>query len=140
MTLSQIVALLAFFSSSLPLGAIGMVAALYAAVALGRAPADAAMLFERLAGPGYCWAMIALLAVAFVLIGGWTPRLLLLAVIASFLRGVLDLLPWLESQRAAGPVLEPAAIARLARWRAIVALASGAQWVAVCIVYVRLVL
>ena len=140
MTFSQSVALLAFLASSLPLGAIGMVLALYAAVALGRAPAEAAMLFERLAGRGYCWVMTGTLTLAFLLIGGWTARLLLLAVIASFLRGILDVLPWLEAQRAGGPVLEPAGVARLARWRVIIAAASAAQWLAVFIVYAKLVL
>lgn len=140
MTFSQFVALLAFLTSSLPLGAIAMVAALYAAVACGRAPVEAAMLFERLAGRIYCWTMIGILAVAFLVIGGWTARLLLVAVIASFLRGVLDLLPWLESLRSGGPVLEPAAVARLARWRMIIAGTSVAQWLAVLSVYVKLVL
>jgi len=140
MTFGQFIALLAFLTASLPLGTIGMVIALYAAVALDRAPAEAAMLFERLAGRVYCWAMIGLLGIAFLVIGGWTARLLLLAVIASFLRGVLDVLPRLESLRSGGPVIEPEAIARLARWRLIIAAASGIQWLAVFTVYAKLVL
>lgn len=140
MTFSQFVALLAFLTASLPLGAIAMVSALYTAAALGRAPVEAAMLFERLAGRAYCWAMIVLLAIAFLVIGGWTARLLLLAVIASFLRGVLDLLPRLESLRSGGPVLQPASLARLARWRATIAVASVLQWLALLVVYVKLVL
>jgi hypothetical protein len=140
MTFSQFIALSAFLAAALPLGAIGMVGALYAAVAAGRAPVEAAMLFERLAGRAYCWTMIAILGVAFLLIGGWTARLLLLAVAATFLRAALDILPRLDSLRAGGPVIEPPAVARLARWRAIIAAASAAQWVAVLIVYVKLVL
>ncbi|MGD8810282.1 MAG: hypothetical protein PVG24_11800 [Gammaproteobacteria bacterium] len=140
MTFSQFVALLAFLSSSLPLGAIAMVAALYGTVALGRVPVEAAMLFERLAGRAYCWAMIGVLAVAFLVIGGWTARLLLLAVIASFLRGVLDLLPRLEALRSGGPVLEPASVARLAHWRRVIAGACALQWLVLLIVYVKLVL
>jgi len=140
LTFYEFIALLAYLTASLPLGAIGMVIALYAAVALGRAPAEATMLFERLAGRAYCWAMIGLLGVAFLVIGGWTARLLRLAVIASFLRGVLDLLPRLESLRAGGPVIEPKDIDRLARWRGVIAAASGLQWLAVLTVYMKLVL
>lgn len=40
MTFGQFFALLTFIASALPLGAIGMVTALYGAVAFGRAPAD----------------------------------------------------------------------------------------------------
>jgi hypothetical protein len=140
LTFYEFIALLAYLAASLPLGAIGMVVALYVAVALGRAPIEAAMLFERLAGRAYCWTMIGILGVAFLVIGSWTARLLLLAVMASFLRGVLDLLPRLESLRAGGPVIEPEAIGRLARWRMIIAVASGIQWLAVFTVYAKLVL
>jgi len=140
MTFSQFVALLAFLAAALPLGAIGMVASLYTAVAAGKAPVEAAMLFERLAGRAYCWTMIGILIVAFLVIGGWTARLLLLAVGASFLRAVLDLLPRLDALRAGGPVLEPDPVAGLARWRMIIAGASIAQWLAIFAVYVKLVL
>ncbi len=143
MTLSQFFALLAFLAAALPLGAIAMVALLYGAVALGRAPEEAATLFERHAGRVYCWSMIALLGLAFVLIGGWTVRLLLLAVAASFLRAVLDLLPKFAHLRADAPgmaAVAPVAADALLRWRRIVAGASVVQWLAVLTVYVKLVL
>jgi hypothetical protein len=140
MTFSQFLALLAFIATALPLGAIAMVAALYVAVAFGRVPADAVVLFERHAARVYCWAMIAILAAAILLIYGWTGRLLLLLVGASFLRAVLDVLPRLESLRTGAPVITPAAVDKLARWRRVIAVASVIQWVAVLIVYARLVL
>ncbi|MPY74482.1 MAG: hypothetical protein GEU87_09480 [Alphaproteobacteria bacterium] len=136
MTFGQFLALLTFIASALPLGAIGMVTALYGAVAFGRAPAEAATLFERLAGRAYCWTMIAILAVAILLTGGWTGRLLLLAVGAGFLRAALDVLPRLDSLGSGAP----ATVARLARWRQAIATASAAQWLAVLCAYVRLVL
>jgi hypothetical protein len=140
MTFSQFLALLAFIATALPLGAIGMVAALYGAVVFGRAPVDAAVLFERHAGRAYCWAMIAILAAAILLSYGWTGRLLLLLVGASFLRAVLDVLPRLEALRTGAPVIAPADLDRLAHWRRIIAAASVIQWVAVLIVYAQLVL
>ena len=140
MTFGQFLALLAFVATALPLGAIGMVALLYGAVALGRAPVEAAMLFERLAGRGYCWAMTGILAVAILLIGGWTARLLLLAVVAGFVRGALDVLPKLDALRSAAPVIAPAAVATFARWRRAIAGASAAQFVVVLYVFGRLVL
>jgi len=140
MTFSQFVALLAFLTTALPLGAIATIALLYTAVAAGKAPGEAAMLFERLAGRAYCWTMIGFMGLGFLLIGGWTARLLLFAVAASFLRAILDILPRLESLHDSGMVVEPDGAARLARWRIIVAAASAAQWLAVLIVYVRLVL
>lgn len=136
MTFGQFLALLTFIASALPLGAIGMVTALYGAVALGRAPAEAAMLFERLAGRAYCWTMIGILAVAILLTGGWTGRLLLLAVGAGFLRAALDVLPRLDSLGSGGP----ATVARQVRWRQGIAAASAAQWLAVLWAYMRLVL
>ena len=83
------------------------------------------------------------LVLAILLIKGWTDRLLLLAVAASFLRAVLDLLPKLEAMRAGAPIVMPVApIAAdaLTRWRQIIAAVSTAQWVAVLAVYVMLVL
>lgn len=139
MTFGQFIALLAFVATALPLGAIALVAALYVAIALGRVPADAAVLFERHAGRVYCWAMIADLAAAIILIYGWTGRLLLLLVVALFLRAVLDLLPRLEALRAGAPVITPAAVDKLARWRWIIAGASAIQWLAVLIVFAELV-
>lgn len=136
MTFGQFLALLTFIASALPIGAIGMVTALYGAVALGRAPVEAAMLFERLAGRAYCWTMIGILAVAALLTGGWTGRLLLLAVGAGFLRAALDVLPKFDSLGSGG--LESAD--RLARWRQVIAAASAVQWLAVLWAYVRLVL
>ena len=135
MSFSQFVALLAFIATALPLGAIAMVAVLYGAIALGRVPVDAAMLFERHAGRVYCWAMVAILAAAILLIYGWSGRLLLLLVGASFLRAVLDLLPKLESLRAGAPVIAPDAVRTLARWRRIIAIGSALQWLAVLTVY-----
>lgn len=140
MSFGQFFALLAFVAAALPLGAIAMVTALYGAVALGRAPVEAAMLFERLAGRAYCWAMTGILAAAILLIGGWTARLLLLAVIAGFVRGVLDVLPKLDSLRSGAPVIAPAAVETLARWRRGIAGVSAAQFVVVLYVYGRLVL
>lgn len=140
MTFSQFVALLAFLAAALPLGAVGMVTVLYGAVALGRAPLEAAVLFERLAGRAYCWAMIADLGTAFLLIGGWTARLLLLAVIASFLRGVLDFLPWIEAAQDDGETERGSTAGRLMRLRAGIAVISAIQWLFVLVVYVRLVL
>ena len=137
MTFGQFLALLTFLATALPLGTIGMVTLLYAAVALGRAPAEAAMLFERLVGRGYCWTMIAVLAVAFLLTDGWTGRLVLLAVGAGFLRAALDVLPKLDALHAG---TEPGVIAALARRRRIIAIASAAQFLAVLYVYARLVL
>jgi hypothetical protein len=84
--------------------------------------------------------MIGILGVAVVVIGGWTARLLLLAVIATFLRGVLDLLPRLEGLRSGGPVIEPDDIERLAHWRVAIAAGSAVQWLLVLIVYMKLVL
>ena len=140
MTFGQFLALLAFVAAALPLGAIGMIALLYGAVALGRAPVEAAVLFERLAGRGYCWTMVGILAAAILLIGGWTARLLLLGVAATFLRGALDVLPKLETLRAGGPVIAPPAVETLARWRLAIAVASAAQFAAVLYVFGRLVL
>ncbi len=79
----------------------------------------------------------------FVLIGGWTVRLLLLAVAASFLRAVLDLLPKFAHLRADAPgmaAVAPVAADALLRWRRIVAGASVVQWLAVLTIYVKLVL
>lgn len=140
MTFGQFLALLTFIASALLIGAIGMVTALYGAVALGRAPVEAAMLFERLAGRAYCWTMIGILAVAILLTGGWTGRLLLLAVGAGFLRAVLDVLPRLDSLGSGAPAISPATVTRLARWRQGIAAASAVQWLAVLCAYVRLVL
>jgi hypothetical protein len=84
--------------------------------------------------------MIGILAVAVVVIGGWTARLLLLLIIASFLRGVLDLLPRLEALRSGGPVIEPDDIERLAHWRVAIAAGSAVQWLLVLVVYAKLVL
>jgi hypothetical protein len=140
MTFGQFLALLVFIAAALPLGAIAMVALLYGAVALGRAPVEAAMLFERLAGRAYCWAMTGILATAVLLIGGWTARLLLLAVIAGFFRAALDVLPKLDSLRSGAPVIAPAAVETLARWRRAIAAASAVQFVVVLYVYGRLVL
>jgi hypothetical protein len=140
MSFGQFFALLAFVAAALPLGAIAMVTALYGAVALGRAPVEAAMLFERLAGRAYCWAMTGILAAAVLLIGGWTARLLLLGVIAGFVRGVLDVLPKLDALRSGAPVIAPDAVETLARWRRGIAGASAGQFVAVLYVFGQLVL
>ena len=140
MSFGQFFALLAFVAAALPLGAIAMVTALYGAVTLGRAPVEAAMLFERLAGRAYCWAMTGILAVAILLIGGWTASLLLLAVIAGFVRGALDVLPKLDSLRSGAPAIAPAAVETLARWRRVIAAASAAQFVVVLYVFGQLVL
>jgi hypothetical protein len=140
MSFSQFLALLAFIAAALPLGAIALVTLLYGAVAIGRAPAEAAALFERHAGRLYCWAMIADLALAMLLINGWTVRLLLLAAGASFLRALLDVLPRLEALRAGAPPVAPVAGNALVRWRRIVAAACAVQWLTVLAVYVKLVL
>jgi hypothetical protein len=84
--------------------------------------------------------MTGILAAAILLIGGWTARLLLLAVIAGFVRGVLDVLPKLDSLRSGAPVIAPAAVETLARWRRGIAGVSAAQFVVVLYVYGRLVL
>lgn len=140
MTFGQFLALLTFIAPALPIGAIGMVTALYGAVAFGRAPVEAAMLFERLAGRAYCWTMIGILAVAVLLTGGWTGRLLLLAVVAGFVRGAIDVLQKLDSLRAGAPVIVPTAVETLARWRRAIAVASAAQFVVVLYVFGMLVL
>ena len=140
MTFDRFLALLTFLVAAFPLGAIALVALLYGAVALGRAPDEAATIFERHAGRVYCWAMIGDLVLAILLIKGWTDRLLLLAVAACFLRAVLDLLPKLESMRAGAPLVAPIAAGALTRWRQIIAAVSAAQWVVVLAVYVMLVL
>jgi len=140
MTFDRFLALLTFLVAALPLGAIALVTLLYGAVALGRAPVEAATMFERHAGRVYCWAMVGDLALAILLIKGWTDRLLLLAVAACFLRAALDLLPKLDSLRAATPVIAPVAGNALVRWRRVIAAASAAQWAAVLAVYVMLVL
>ena len=140
MTFGQFLALLAFVAAALPLGAIGMIALLYGAVALGRAPVEAAVLFERLAGRGYCWTMVGILAAAILLIGGWMARLLLLAVAATFLRGALDVLPKLETLRDGGPVIATPAMEKLARRRPTIAGSRAAQFPAVLYVFSRLVL
>lgn len=143
MTFDRFLALLTFLVAAFPLGAIALVALLYGAVALGRAPDEAATIFERHAGRVYCWAMFGDLVLAILLIKGWTDRLLLLAVAACFLRAVLDLLPKLESMRAGAPLaapVAPIAAGALTRWRQIIAAVSAAQWVVVLAVYVMLVL
>lgn len=139
MSFDQFVALMAFLTTALPLGAIATVASLYAGVATGRAPVEATMLFERLAGRAYCWAMIGFLAVGFILIGGWTARLLLLAVGVSFLRALFDLLPWLEKVRAGAADLESARLLKFAPWPIVITAACVVQWLLLLIVYVRLV-
>ncbi len=140
MTFDRFLALLTFLVAAFPLGAIALVALLYGAVALGRAPDEAATIFERHAGRVYCWAMFGDLVLAILLIKGWTDRLLLLAVAACFLRAVLDLLPKLESMRAGAPLAAPVAAGALTRWRQVIAAVSAAQWVVVLAVYVMLVL
>ena len=140
MTFSQFIALLAFLSAALPLGALALVGLLYGAVAMGRAPVEAAMLFERFAGRSYCWAMIAILAVAFLTIAGWTAKLLLLFLIATFLRGALDLAPWLETQDAIGSTPYVTVAGRSVGWRGVIAAASVLQWLILLTVYVKLVL
>lgn len=140
MSFDQFVALLAFLATALPLGAIATVTLLYVAVAMGKAPKEATMLFERLAGRAYCWTMIGFMAVAFVLIGGWTPRLLLLALGVSFWRALLDLLPWLEKVRAGDAELESPRILKYAPWPVVMAVACRLQWLVLLIVYVRLVI
>jgi hypothetical protein len=142
MSFDQFVALLAFLVTALPLGAIATVVALYGAVAFGRAPVEATMLFERLAGRAYCWTMIGFLAAAFLLIGGWTAKLLLLAIGFSFLRAILDLLPWLEKVHAGEAELASARILKIAPWAswpALIAAAGTLQWIVLLIVYARLV-
>jgi hypothetical protein len=139
MSFDQFVALLAFLTTALPLGTIATVTALYAAVAAGKAPKEATMLFERLAGRAYCWTMIGFMAVAFILIGGWTARLLLLALGVSFWRVLLDLLPWLERVRAGEVALESARTLKYAPWPVLAAVACGVQWIVLLIVFARLV-
>ena len=139
MSFDQFVALLAFLTTALPLGAIATVIALYAAVAAGKAPKEATMLFERLAGRAYCWTMIGFMAVGFILIGGWTARLLLLALGVSFWRVLLDLLPWLERVRAGEVALESAWLLKYAPWPVLAAVACGVQWLVLLIVFARLV-
>lgn len=140
MTFSQFIALLAFLSAALPLGALALVGLLYGAVAAGRAPVEAAMLFERFAGRSYCWAMIAILVIAFLTIAGWTAKLLLLFLIATFLRGALDLAPWLETQDAIGSTPYVTVAGRSIGWRGVIATASALQWLVLFTVYVKLVL
>lgn len=139
MSFDQFVALMAFLTIAMPLGAIATVASLYGAVAAGRAPVEATMLFERLAGRAYCWAMIGFLAVGFILIGGWSARLLLLAVGVSFLRALIDLLPWLERVRAGTVDLDSARILKWVSWPVVIAVAGAVQWLFLLVVYVRLV-
>ena len=143
MTFDQVSGVFALVLVALPLGAIALVAALYAAIVLGRMPetvADGlADIFERVILRPYCWVMVTLLIVCVIFVAGWTERVLLGLVAMSFVAGIVDLLPRLRQLKQPRSIAAGSASKPLVGLRRLMAGASAGQWLIALVVYVRMV-
>ena len=105
MTLSQFYGVFVLVLAALPLGAIGLIAAVYGANAVGRLPDTVVDAVERHVLVPYCGAMAAILLLATILVGGWTERILCAVVAGVFFAAIHNFLPRfraLKGRRRAG--------------------------------------
>lgn len=144
MTLGQLYGVFVLVLAALPLGAIGSMAAVYGAHAVGRLPDSIVDAVERHLLLPYCGTMAAVLLLATILVGGWTERILCAIVAGTFFAAIHNFLPRFRTLKDDGgaavpPDDEPRLKLSLSASRQVIAIVSAAQWLIVLIVYVRLI-
>ena len=144
MTLGQLYGVFVLVLAALPLGAIGLMAAVYGAHAVGRLPDSLVDAVERHLLLPYCGTMAAILLLATILVGGWTERILFAIVAGTFFAAIHNFLPRFRTLKDDGGAAEPPDDGSRLRLsmsasRQVIAIVSAAQWLIVLIVYVRLI-